>query len=83
MERIGRWFDRPAESRWALAEGIALAAMEPSPEEVELLENYYLARISPDRDYRRRDLGRLLAHWPAELDRARVWMAEMGAVLNH
>ncbi|WP_052573898.1 hypothetical protein [Haloferula sp. BvORR071] len=84
MERIGRWFDRPADSRWALAEGIALAALQPAVAEVDLLENYYLARISPDRDYRRRDLGRLLAHWPAELDRARVWMAELGGeITNH
>lgn len=76
MIRIGGWFNRRPTNLWTLAEGIALSEIHPDPEDVNILETYYLASIDKDQDFRRRDLQTLLNNWNGELDRARLWKAE-------
>lgn len=76
MERIGGWFNRRTGTIWTLAEGITLHAIEPHPDDVDLLESYYLAEIHGELDFRRRDLATLLNNWQGEVDRARIWKAE-------
>ncbi len=76
MQRIGTWFDRPPDTPWSIAECLVLRELQPAANELQLMENYYLARLPEGRDFRRRDLYRLLIHWPEEMDRARVWKAE-------
>lgn len=76
MQRIGTWFDRPPDTPWTIAECLVLREVKPATDELALMESYYLARLPDGRDFRRRDLYRLLIHWPEELDRARIWRAE-------
>ncbi len=42
-------------------------------EQLEPMRAYYHAKISGEKDYRRRDLQTLLNNWTGELDRARAW----------
>ncbi len=42
--------------------------------QVAPLTAYYGAAIPRENDFRRRDVLRLLRHWPGELDRARAWV---------
>lgn len=76
MERIGGWFNRRPGTIWPLAEGITLHAIEPHPEDVDLIESYYLAEIHGELDFRRHDLATLLNNWQGEVDRARIWKSE-------
>ncbi|MCW1885496.1 hypothetical protein OKA04_12220 [Luteolibacter flavescens] len=77
MERIGGWFNRKPETLWSIAEAGALSQISPPPEDLELLESWYLASNVGERDIRRRDLLTLLNNWSIDLDRARLWSAEM------
>ena len=58
-----------------LAEAVALLEVSPSPEEVELLANYYGEPFEKESDFRRRDLATLLNNWQTETDRARSYYA--------
>ncbi len=40
------------------------------------LRGYYGATIPREKDFRRRDVLRLVRHWPGELDRARAWVRD-------
>ena len=75
MGRIGTWFDRRVSTRWSVAEAGTLSMIDPEEEEVEQLEQFYLAEIPKDEDYRRRDLMTLLNNWNGEADKARTWLA--------
>jgi len=75
MERMGAWFGRKPSTVWTLAEAIALHDINPEQEDIELIEDRYLA-ILTDKDWRRQDLITLLNNWNGELDRARIWKAE-------
>jgi len=44
--------------------------------QVEPLGIYYAAQIPREKDFRRRDVLRLLKNWPGELDRARAWVRD-------
>jgi hypothetical protein len=74
MNRIGDWFGRKPTTSWTVAEAGALEDINPSGDELDLIESYYTAVIS-EGDYRRRDLLTLLNNWNQELDRARIWKA--------
>jgi hypothetical protein len=75
MIRIGRWFNRREGTLWTVAEAVALLQVHPTPEDIDLIGDYYEADIDPDADYRRRDLPTLLNNWSGERDRANVWRA--------
>ncbi len=71
MIRLGKFFNRRATTRWSAAERKALKKLTPiDPEDIELLERYYLEEIPQGDDYRRRDLETLLNNWTKEIDRA-------------
>lgn len=75
--RICSWFDRRITTKWTLKEQRAYrthAHLTP-PEDIEVLERYYTAKIPSETDYRRKDLATLLNNWPGELDRARSFIA--------
>lgn len=76
MERIGRWFGRGKDTIWTVHEAGLLTLLAPSLAEIDLLEEFYLAQIDAEKDYRRRNLATLLNNWSGELDRARIWKAE-------
>lgn len=75
--RICTWFGRRETTRWTQKEKLAYKqhAHLTVPEDVEVLERYYLANIPKETDYRRRDISTLLANWPSELDRARIFVS--------
>jgi hypothetical protein len=71
MIRLGKFFNRRPTTRWSPAEQKSLKKLAPiDPEDIELLERYYLEQIAQDDDYRRRDLETLLNNWTKEIDRA-------------
>ena len=72
MDIIGSWFGRRPTTNWTVAEAIALADVNPTEDELKLIESYYTAVIK-EGDYRRRDALTLLNNWNSELDRARIW----------
>lgn len=78
MQRIGRWFKRQPSTPWMVSEAAALDRLQLSPEQLDAVEAYYLARIPPADDFRRRDLQTLLNNWSVEEDRARGWAARTG-----
>jgi hypothetical protein len=77
MTRIGAFFGRRPSTLWTVAEALALKDANPSPDEIELVESYYLAEIDKENDYRRRDLQTVLNNWTKECDRARVYQASL------
>ncbi len=78
MNRIGKLLGRREGTLWTVAEALALKSVNPAPEEIELLETYYLASgIDPEKDIRRKDLITLLNNWTGELDRARIFKSNL------
>lgn len=77
MNRVGKLLGRRDGTLWTVAEAVALKSVNPAPEEIELLEAYYLASIEPEKDIRRRDLLTLLNNWTGELDRARIFKSNL------
>jgi hypothetical protein len=74
--RLGKFFKRRESTRWNEKELKALKSVVPlEPEDVALMEKYYLARIPDDKDIRRKDLVTLLNNWNGEIDRANVHFA--------
>lgn len=82
MIRVGRFFGRPEEKLWSVAEALALQSLSPPLDELQMMEAYYCDdQIEKDDDIRRRDLITLLNNWPGELDRARAFVIEQGIQL--
>lgn len=77
MRRLNGFFGRRDE-RWTVYDAKAILDVRPTPEELDLMEERYLA-IIPDKDWRRQDLSTLLNNWRSELDRARSWKANQAA----
>ena len=73
QQRINRLFRRKDSTRWKADELAAYRQNEYTEEDLAEIERYYSADIPGDDDYRRRDILRLLRHWPGEVDRARCW----------
>jgi hypothetical protein len=70
--RIGSWFNRRPTTAWDDAEMKAFRKLGATdPEDLKKLEEYYLAKMPDDKDFRRHDLITLLNNWNGELDRAR------------
>jgi len=68
--RIGSWFKRRPETRWSEKEIKLLKEAFDSgftPEELDLLEQFYLS----DSIYKRRDIKTLLNNWNTEIDRSK------------
>jgi hypothetical protein len=81
MIRVGGWFDRRATTLWTVEEGLKLEAINPTADDLEELESYYLATDIPAaEDYRRRDLPTLLNNWTGEMDRAAGYTRERKGV---
>jgi hypothetical protein len=83
MEQVGALLRRLASTRWGAAEVEAFSAAGLGDmsafdfaDELKPLAAYYGAKLPADRDYRRRDVLRLLKNWSGELDRARSWQRE-------
>lgn len=74
--RIAGWFRRKESYRWSDDEVKSFRKLEPSEEDLNLLEFYYTYPHPADEDYRRRDLKTLLNNWSGELDRARRFEAK-------
>lgn len=80
MIRIGQFFNRRPTTRWNPKERKAIKSIGPiDPEDLALLERYYLEPIPKDEDYRRRDLETLLNNWTKEIDRARSHFAALAS----
>lgn len=77
MERIGAWFNRRPGTLWTIAEAVSLQDLQPTSEDIEDLEAWYLAPEVGDRDIRRTSLQTLLNNWSIDLDRARLWKASI------
>lgn len=75
MNRVGKMLGRREGTLWTVAEAVALKTVDPKPEEIDLMESYYLDEIDQAEDFRRRDLATLLNNWNVELDRARIYHA--------
>lgn len=73
--RVAAWFNRRPETPFSDKETRVLGkvvAMSPPPEDIDLLEKFYTAKIPHgEKDIRRRDLFTLLNNWQGELDKAR------------
>jgi hypothetical protein len=70
--KISGWFKRRASTQWSPKELKALKQAETlntTPEDIELLEKFYLSNAP----YRRHDIVTLLNNWNTEIDRARGW----------
>lgn len=78
MIRIGGWFGRRPETLWGIEEAKKLALVNPSAEELDLMEPYYKSKDQ----YLRRDIPTLLNNWTGELDRARRYKECGGMVQN-
>jgi hypothetical protein len=79
MELVGQIMGRRAGNKWTAREieafrtsGLEACSDVDFAEQVELMREYYAAKIPRGMDFRRRDLQALLNNWPGELDRARV-----------
>lgn len=77
MNRIGKLLGRRDGTLWSVAEAVALKTVKPAPDEIELLEAYYLAEIDKEKDIRRKDLLTLFNNWTGELDRARIFKSSL------
>lgn len=75
MIRLGKFLNRKPKTRWDEKERKALNKLMPlDPDDVDLMERYYLADIPADHiPGRRTDLITLLNNWNGELDRATVY----------
>ena len=70
MVRIGSWFSRKPTTRWNLYEAEALAAVEPTDEDLAIMEPFYTAQLAKDNDFRRLNVETLLNNWSTEMDKA-------------
>jgi len=77
MKRVGLWMSRRPDTLWSLEEAHSLLLIDPTPEDVEVLEQYYLYKHNPDKDYRRRTLQTLLNNWVSEVDKASMFIRAM------
>jgi hypothetical protein len=74
--KICTWFNRRKTTRWTSKEMRALkdvVALQTDPADLASLEQYYMAKMAADQDYRRRDVVTLLNNWNGEIDRARAF----------
>ena len=71
QKRIAAIIGRRPATRWAADEIKAFRAIDFEEPDILAMERYYKMRIPEDKDFRRRDLLRVLRHWNGELDKAR------------
>lgn len=70
--RLNRIAKRRDTTKWSQEEVKAWKSIgEIQEDDFVVVEGYYAMRLPIDKDYRRRDLLRLLRYWPGEVDRAR------------
>lgn len=75
MVEFGKIMGRGEKTLWTVAEAMALMAVKPTPDEIELAKKYYHAQIDKPDDWRRRNIITLLNNWNGEVDRARIFTA--------
>lgn len=68
MIYIGKWFGRKEATLWSVYEARALKQLEPSREDVIIMDKYRAI----DNEFHRGDIGTLLNNWSGEMDRART-----------
>lgn len=76
MIRIGKWFGQRPTTLWTIAEAEVLGRVNPPEEELDLMEDYYLALIPKDDDFRRREIITMLNNWSGERQKATAWKAD-------
>lgn len=76
MVRIGAWFGQKPTTLWTIAEAETLARLNPPEDEIELMEEFYLAVIDKDDDIRRRAVITMLNNWRGETQKAIGWKAD-------
>lgn len=83
MRLVGSLLRRLESTRWTHEEFVAfnssgLGELSDADfaAQAEPLRGYYAAAIPKERDYRRRDVLRLLRNWAGEVDRARAWLRD-------
>ena len=69
--RVAAFVGRGPKARMSVYEAEAIEKIQPSDEELELLEHFYSADIPKDDDRRRTSVGTLTNNWTGELDKAR------------
>lgn len=75
--RIGGFLNRRETTAWSKKEVAALKEIgTPLEEDLQMLEEFYLAEIPKERDYRRTSLMTLLNNWNGEMDKARFFRLE-------
>ena len=83
MYAIGDLLRRLRSTRWSAddaeafkAAGLGALSEADFAEQIDPLRRYYLAVIPREKDFRRRDVLRLLRNWAGEIDKARSWVRE-------
>ncbi len=76
MVRIGAWFGQKPITLWTIAEAEVLARANPPEDEIDLMEEFYLAVIAKDDDFRRKAVITMLNNWRGETQKAIGWKAE-------
>lgn len=69
MSRIGKWLNRKEDTLWNVYEAKCLKQLNPTAEEMNLLETYYTT--NKDDKPLRKSIETLLNNWSGEVDRAR------------
>lgn len=80
MLRIGSWFGRMPRTLWSIDEAERLAAVAPTDDELDLLEDYYRSTDPEIAPYRRRAIVTLLNNWTKDCDVARQKLGRVGGI---
>ena len=80
MTRIGSWFGRMPKTLWSVEEATALAAVSPTDDELDLLEDYYRSTSPEIFPFRRRAIITLLNNWTKDCDVARQKLGLLGSL---
>lgn len=80
MLRIGSWFGRMPKTLWSVDEAERLAAVAPTDDELDLLEDYYRSTDPEIAPYRRRAIITLLNNWTKDCDVARQKLGRVGGI---
>ena len=75
LSRIGSFLGRRPTTLWTVADALKVVNLNPQPDELDEIEEFYKAHIPKD-DYRRTSIETLLNNWNGEGDKARLWKAE-------
>ena len=73
MIRIGRWFKQRPTTLWTIYDSEALSQVNPTEDELAIVEKLYTAPSSADLPFKRTSISTLLNHWAGEVNKATTW----------